>query len=52
MEAWGIIMMAFTLFAMLVLTVAHVSIESSDVSFDLKHDTPEKERVGELKKAA
>ena len=52
MDAWGIIMTAVTMFGMLVLTVAHVSMASGSHSFEVKHDAPSADRMTELKKAA
>ena len=51
MEAWGIIMTAFTLFAMLVLTVAHVNLGTDSESYT-QYDAPEMEHASEFKKAA
>ena len=51
MEAWGIIMTGFTLFAMLVLTVAHVNLGYDSESYT-QHNAPEAEHAGEMKRAA
>ena len=52
MDAWGIIMTAITLFGMLVLTIAHCTMDSSSQSFGTTLDVPETDQADELKKAA
>jgi len=53
MEAWGIIMTAFTLFGMLALTIGNVTTDPGGQTWGTKHDAqPDVDHAVELKRAA